>query len=237
MSELLPITLDDLCEAEATFRAVEGRGSYYDMALRLLKAGFEIEGCVLLLATWNVGRFRFAQSTFDVEAFTNVVSRDLRDDFQAFAGLSIQNVELDKLGNRVEGMFNRLATIKGVEYTGAAKLLHLKCPDVFVMWDDYIRGGKRRTYYDCLPCVRAGKWRFVEYGRSGKEYVRFLSDTQTRFRELSYPPSTSKTLAKVIDEFNYVNVTLPIQVLIERPLEEAKKQAAKAKKMAAGANN
>jgi hypothetical protein len=227
MPELAPITLDDLESAATTFREVELRGSFYDMARRLLKAGFEIEGCVLLLATWNVGRFRFAGSAFDVEALTSMISHELHDDFVAFVGLSIQDVKFDELGNRIERMFDRLASIKGVEYTGASKLMHLKCPTVFVMWDDYIRGGKPKASYDWLPCIKNGKWRLVKYGKSGKEYVRFLSDTQNRFGELTYPAGT-KTLAKAIDEFNYVNVTLPIQRLLEDRIKEAKKQAAAA---------
>jgi len=83
---------------------------------------------------------------------------------------------------------------------------------VFVMWDGYIRGEKKRAYYEALPCVAAGKWGLSKYDKSGAGYVRFLSEIQNRFRNLSYPPGP-RTLAKAIDEWHYVNVTLPIQAM------------------------
>ena len=54
--------------------------------------------------------------------------------------------------------------------------------------------------------------------------MSFLSDVQKQFRMMVYPVG-SKTLAKAIDEFHYVNITLVIQ-LIEDRIKRAKKAAA-----------
>jgi len=51
-------------------------------------------------------------------------------------------------------IYDSLSKIKVIEYTGAPKLMHLKNPDVFVMWDNYIRGEKSRKYYDNLICLK-----------------------------------------------------------------------------------
>lgn len=61
-----------------------------------------------------------------------------------------------------------------------------------------------------LPCVLSRKWSIRRYGKSGRGYVNSLSDIQSRVRHVLYPEGP-KTLAKAIDEFHYVNITLPIQ--------------------------
>jgi len=211
-TDLAPITLEDLQRASAEFVETEKRGSFYDMALGLVQAGYEIEGFVLLLATWNFAAFRYAVGDFDIQGLKNVLG-DLRSDFKALETLSVQTIDLAEHGVRVAAVFDRLAAIKGVSYTGATKLMHLKCPMTFVMWDDCIRGGKPQKWYSTLPCVASQKWAFHRYDKSGSGYVSFLSDIQNRFRHLQHS-NAPKTLAKAIDEFNYVNVTMP---LLEMP--------------------
>ncbi|HUJ08537.1 MAG TPA: hypothetical protein VL171_00785 [Verrucomicrobiae bacterium] len=180
------------------------------MAMELVGAGFEIEGCVLFLATWNFASFRYAVTDFDIDGLKHLVCDELGDEFAALGTRTIQNIDLDEHGSRIERVFNRLASMKEVLFTGATKLMHLKCPTTFVIWDDYIRGGKPKKLYGRLPCVALRKWRFKQYEKTGRGYVSFLRDIQTRFCHLHFPDGP-KTLAKAIDEFNYVNITLPIQ--------------------------
>jgi hypothetical protein len=49
--------------------------------------------------------------------------------------------------------------------------------------------------------------------------VQFLCDIQSRVRDQQYA-SDSKSLAKAIDEFNYVNITLEIQQIENRKRAE-----------------
>lgn len=220
IAALESITLEDLSEAAAEFKEVEQRGGFYDLARGLVEKGCALEGCILLLATWNVTRF--SKVHFEIDALRNAL-KDLHDDFSAFAGYSIQTVDLEFHRSRIEAMFNRLAPIKGVEYTGAAKLLHLMLPELFVAWDVYIRGGGDERSYSQLPCVISRKWCLVRYDQTGCGYVDFLLDMQSRVRGLAYVHG-GKTLPKNLDEWNYVRVTIPMQALKNAAEERRKKE-------------
>lgn len=209
-ADLAPITLEDLLQASEKIRSFEKRGSFYDLALGLVRAGHEVEGCILFLATFNSRRFTVAASDFDIDGLKNLLCCELRSDFEILARYSIQDIDLNEHGSRIEMVFNRLAKIKGVECTGAAKLMHLKCPELIVMWDLSTRGGKDEKLYEGIPCVSSRKWSFRKYGENGKEYVRFLSD-QKQLCYLPDNPTGSRTLAKALDEFYFVEITLPIQ--------------------------
>lgn len=226
IAALEPITLEDLAEAGAEFEKVESRGGFYDLARELVEKGYALQGCILLLATWNAARF--SKVHFDIEALRNALA-DLRHDLSTLAGYSIQTIDLELHRNIIEPMFNRLAAIKGVEYTGAAKLLHLMLPELFVAWDAYIRGryDKDEKLYSGLSCVVSKKWCLVRYDENGCGYVDFLLDMQSRVQGLAYLKG-SKTLPKSLDEWNYVRVTIPIQVL-EKAEKERRKKAKQAK--------
>ncbi len=225
IAALVPITLEDLSEAGAEFERVEPRGGFYSLARGLVEKGFALEGCILILATWNAGRF--SKVHFEIDDLRNALA-DLRDDFSALAGYTIQTIQLGSHRNRIEAMFNRLAKIRGVEYTGAPKVLHLMLPELFVPWDAYIRGGsdKKDRLYVGLPCVNSKKWCLVRYDQNGCGYVDFLLDMQSRVRDLVYSTS-GKTLAKILDEWHYVQVTIPIQAIenVEKERRQKQKQA------------
>ena len=223
---LEPITIEDLSQAGAEFEKVEARGGFYDLARGLVEKGFPLEGCILLLATWNAARF--SKVHFKIDDLRNALVA-LRDDFAALAGYTLQTISLESNRSRIEAMFNRLAQIKGVEYTGAAKLLHLMLPELFVAWDAYIRGrgDKEDRLYVGLPCVIAKKFSLVRYEENGRGYVDFLLDMQSRVRGLVYVTG-NKTLSKNLDEWNYVRVTIPIQS-IEKAEEERRKKEKKLK--------
>ncbi len=229
IAALVPITLEDLSEAGAEFERVEPRGGFYSLARGLVEKGSALEGCILILATWNAGRF--SKVHFKIDDLRNALA-ELRDDFSALAGYTIQTIQLESHRNRIEAMFNRLAKVKGVEYTGAPKVMHLMLPELFVPWDAYIRGrsDKGDRIYVGLPCVNSKKWCLVRYDQNGYGYVDFLLDTQSRVPGLVYSTS-GKTLAKILDEWNYVQVTIPIQA-IEKAEEEQRKKEKRARQKA-----
>lgn len=191
------------------FDKQEKRTDFFALASNLIRGRFEIEAYVLLLATWNFARFRYAVKQFDLNSFSRTVKR-LNKQFSLLKNQSIDSVDLSKHKKPIVAIFKTLSTIKGVEFTGAPKLMHLKNPKLFVMWDDYIRGERPKKYYDKLNVVKNGIWTYERYPKNPDGYVRFLKDMQCRFGHLK-SPSNLKTLAKAIDEFNYVSITLPIQ--------------------------
>uniref|UniRef100_UPI0025BD0871 hypothetical protein n=1 Tax=Desulfonatronospira sp. TaxID=1962951 RepID=UPI0025BD0871 len=124
----------------------ERRTDFFALSRRLIVHGFEVEACMLLLATWNFARFRYAVKQFDIEGFRKTLT-ELSDHFVQLRGQTIMSFDLSAHGSHITAIFNALSTIRGVEFTGAPKLMHLKNPDLFVMWDDYIRCARTRRYY------------------------------------------------------------------------------------------
>ena len=93
---------------------------------------------MFILSTWNSARFRFAMKDFDLDAFIDTVKK-LGPYFQKMQYEDFRTINIDKYSNNIIHIFQTLANIKGIESTGAPKLMHLKLPKVFVMWDRHIR--------------------------------------------------------------------------------------------------
>jgi len=217
------ITTQDLFEADKKYSALTKGDIFYNLASRLTQKGFEVEGCVLILATWNSGYFRFAMKDFDVYDFGSKLE-GLSETFKKLQDECVMAADLDQHRGDILKIFDTLSKIRGVGFTGAPKIMHLKNPKLFIMWDDYIRGGKAKRFYTCLPIFISGSYQFKRYPKDSQGYFTFLKDMQTKFRAITFPRSESPQ-SKVIDEFNFVNITLEIQSLEK---EENKKKRSKA---------
>ena len=196
-------------DAVLRYKVEESRGSFYDIAVNLLNKGLKTEAYLLLLATWNFASFRYAVTSFDLVAFDATV-KSLETYFQHLDGKDIRTADFDSLREDISVIYNTLSKIKGIQYTGAPKMMHLRNRDLFVMWDAYIRGLKPRKSYEKLDIVKRGDWDVKEYGDSAEDYLQYLKDMQRKFVSISFAEQ-GKTLAKAIDEYNYVSITLPIQ--------------------------
>lgn len=182
------------------FDESENRGSYYPMFLNMIEKGFETEAFLFILSTWNFAAFRYAMQDFNLKGFKEVVS-NLKPLFDKFKGTSIESINLDNYEKDIIYIFDTLAKIKGIQYTGASKLMHLTVPEVFIMWDAYIRKA----------------WNFKK--GSSEDYFNFLKKMQNEFKGLK--GKDCRTLAKCIDEYNYVKFTLPA---LEKQREKRKKK-------------
>jgi hypothetical protein len=196
-------------DAGLRFEAEESRGSFYVVAADLLNHGFKTGAYLLLLATWNFAGFRYAVTSFDLVAFEETAN-SLETNFRRLDGKDIRTADFDSLREDVATIYDVLSQIKGIRYTGAPKMMHLRNPRLFVMWDAYVRGDKARKAYEELDIVRCGDWEVKSYGTSASGYLEYLKDMQHKFVGVSFIEE-KKTLAKAIDEFNYVNITLPMQ--------------------------
>ena len=170
------------------FDELENRGSYYPMFLNMIKKNLETEAFLFILSTWNFATFRYAMKDFDLNKFKEIV-KNLKPYFKKFKGQSIETINLDNHEKEIKHIFNVLSEIKGIQYTGASKLMHLTIPEVFVMWDAYIRKelGFKTGY--------------------AEDYFNFLKKMQQAFKGVH--KEKGRTLAKCIDEYNYVKFTLP----------------------------
>jgi hypothetical protein len=212
---------NEIVAACEEFRAVEGRADFYPLAMNLLKQGLDVEAYILILATWNFANFRYFVKDFDVKEFKTRVE-DLNKCFAALRDEDFSTIKFEAYSNEIVTIFDQLASIKGVFFTGASKLMHLKNPRVFVMWDSYISGQKPKKNYEALEAIKSADFTFKKYPRDGHGYLGFLQDRQSFFKNIAWDIA-DPTLAKAIDEWNYVKITLPLQQL-EKDASKRKKE-------------
>jgi len=116
---------------------------------------------------------------------------------------NLQSVELEDLKELVIELFDELmetefrsksGKVKNVNSTTTSKVLHLCCPDLFVMWDGNIRTG------------------YQKYNGDGEDYFQFLLDVKTIWNLLR---ETIKKLqgkyhlrpTRIIDMYNWAEYT------------------------------
>jgi len=153
------------------------------MGLDLLRAGFEVEAYLLILATWNFARFRYVMRTFNLDRFREAIEAT-RPHFERLDGTQFQSANFDTIADDVSEVYIRFKAL--ADQTGASKILHFKHPRLFVMWDTEIR-------------KRYG----IPNQGSAEDFLRFQRLMQSRFGHLAWTHS-DKTLPKAIDEFNFV---------------------------------
>ena len=204
------------------------RGKLYYRALKLVEAKLSLEAHILILATWNTAAFRYALRKFNLRTYQKAVER-VSCQFKTLRKSDLMETDLKPFRRLIVNSFNALKKINGVGFTGASKVLHLINTRLFVPWDNYISGQKMRKDLKNLPVVRSGLWTSDKFERNGRGYYKFLIASQETFRHLVFEDS-QKTHAKQIDEFNFVNITVPLQKI--QTTRERKKKREKARKRA-----
>ncbi len=187
-------TLKKVCEE---FRKVEGPASFYDVALEIVDA-HPLQASIIILAVWNTGRFRFIASDTQNLLDLQKAIEESKPLFEKVRGKDFKTVNFDEIGDAVKQIYSILSKVKGVEYTGTSKVMHLLNKELFVMWDTDIR-----DKYD--------------YYVTGEDYFKFLKEMQEMFKDVEWN-MPNKTFAKAIDEYNQVTITIP-----KRPKRKVKK--------------
>jgi hypothetical protein len=168
------------------FKRIERGDAFYDMAMQIVDK-FPLQACIIILATWNIRRFRFVvKSRQNLIKLKNAIDK-CKPLFEKIKYENFQNVNFDSIKDTVAEIYSTLSKIKGVEYTGASKIMHLFNPNLFVMWDSYIR-----NYY--------------RFKGDAQSYINFQKRMQKKFGTIKWN-ETGKTLAKAIDEYNYITIT------------------------------
>lgn len=191
------------------------------IAVNLFNKGLKIEAYLIILTTWNFANFRYAVKDFDLISFEKTL-KALEKNFAPLDNIEFRRADFDSYIKDICEIYISLSKIKGIYFTGASKLMHLRNRKLFILWDDYIRGLKSKRYYEKLDIVKQGNWIIKRYGNKPEDYIEFLKDMQKRFSQVHFKENR-KTFAKAIDEFNYVTITLPIQ---EMEKEEKKVKGA-----------
>jgi len=170
------------------FSKKELRRDFYPMFLDLIEKGFKIESLLLMLATWNFANFRYAIKGFNLYKFKKTIE-DLTPLFNKFQKEDFKTIDFGKYSKDIKKIYKKLSNLKGVQKTGASKIMHLLAPKVFVMWDSYIR-----NHYD----FKKG---------DANEYLKFLELMRKKFSCVKN--SEGRTIPKLIDEHNYKTITEP----------------------------
>jgi hypothetical protein len=159
------------------------RGQLYPMALKLRQAAFEVEADLLILATWNFAGFRYVMRTFDLQHFRDAIETT-KPHFHRLESHTFQAADFDSIAEDVTVIYDAFKSV--AKQTGASKIIHLRHPKLFVMWDTDIRknyGFRNRS--------------------SAQDYIDFQKSMQSAFGHLAWSRD-DKTLPKAIDEYNYL---------------------------------
>lgn len=204
------LELGSLIKSHEEFRNVPGN-EIYNLARFITGEGGisnQAGGAIILLATWNKQRFRIVKDYDALNDSIKLAFENSRPSFYRLENERLETANFDAIEDDIKEIYSRFSRIKGVEYTGASKVMSINNTSLFVMWDKYIRD----------------KYGF---GESAEEYARFLKECQWATKDIKWQHD-SVSLAKAIDEHNYLNVSLPAaQKSIEKQKKHKGKEAKK----------
>lgn len=205
----------DLLKAHKIFRDIEGRWRFYDAYMEsrdpnawLTSSSVPLKEGLLL--------FGFVQSwdpnfKGDLAKFLQIYE-DIFEMIRAFKHETIVKIDFTtQVKNSIAIIFDRIARCprqRRFESTDASKILHVLAPNLFVMWDDKIRraivgeGRNGRCYaFEFLPKMQELLCKFIDnYLIEKGGNVDFASERISSM-------ANNYTLAKLIDEYNYVRYT------------------------------
>ena len=181
----MPITQKDFKNALKEFKRIEDRGEFWYRARNLLLADYEVEAYVLILATWNFAGFRYLVNDFNVNKFEATIEK-LNPTFDKLSNQTLQTADLEDpiIAKQIKHLYQELKNI--VKQTGASKMMALKNPDLFVIWDTKIR-----------------KMYKIDNKADPDHYIQFLKKMKALFSHIRWT-DTKRPLAKAIDEYNYI---------------------------------
>ncbi|MGQ4876164.1 MAG: hypothetical protein ACP6IY_19020 [Promethearchaeia archaeon] len=168
------------------------RNDIWNKCRKLLERGFTYEAYILLLATWNFARIRYFIKYLSPDEFSNII-RFIEINMKKLEGITFENINLEdeSVVKIIKKLYGKLRNYKGLEITGSIKILALRRPDLFIMWDTEIR-----KYYKISDTSPEG-------------YVNFLKKMKEIFGHIKWDSKRrGKPLAKAIDEYNYYIVVL-----------------------------
>ena len=204
----------DLLKAHKVYRENEGRWKFYDAYIknRDLKAWFKSDNVSLKEGLLLFGWVHSWDPNFqgDLTKFLKIY-RDIFPMLRKFKNNTLIKISLtDKVKNSLSLIFDKIAKCpreKRFESTDTSKILHALIPGLFVMWDDSIRKaiignnkhkkGRDYVYNFLLKMQEAAKEYLRNYIKKKGGSLEFASQHVSKM-------ANNYTLAKLIDEYNYV---------------------------------
>lgn len=163
------------------------RDRVYYWSLELVEEGKILQGIFLMLATWNFAYFRYHMIEFNLKKFEKILKEC---DFDYFENIKFEDANLNnnEIARKIKKIYKSLSDFEGIKYVGATKIMHLMCPDFFVMWDTKIR-----KEYECST--------------SPDGYLKFMKTMQSMYKEGKFDKlEKGVSIPRAIDVFN-INFT------------------------------
>jgi len=138
------------------------------------------------------------------------VFSDFLENFKKFnENKQLVKVDLtDKsIAKSINDVYKNLKEIKGLGPTSVSKIMHVLYPDLFVMWDNtikkYFEEHNVKNYLDFLIQMKKEMNELI--GSYAEDQGISEEKAKKELKEKFY--GGKKTLIKLLDEFNYVNIT------------------------------
>ena len=208
----------DLLKGHKIFTEIEGRWKFYDAYIKSRNAATWMrspdiplkEGLLLFgfIHSWD------PNFQGDLAKFLDIY-KDIFPMLKGFEYAKIEKIDINAdVKNSISVIFDRIAMCpraKRFESTDASKILHAIVPNLFVMWDHKIRkeivgDNKRdgRCYaYEFLPRMQEAIEGYLNSYISEKGGTFEFESASEQISKMG----DSYTLAKLIDEYNYVRYT------------------------------
>jgi hypothetical protein len=183
----MSINRKEFIKTVSKFREIEdARGQLWDRARKLIKKGYELEADILILSTWNFAGFRYFLKSFNIDRFQKILLA-IDPLFKKIRHITFKQADFENdigLQKVIIEIYSKLKAI--AKQTGATKIMALRKPNLFIMWDTEIR----RMYK-------------IDNKGMPLDYIKFLTKMKVEFRKVAWR-SQIIPLAKAIDEYNYV---------------------------------
>jgi len=205
------VLLDAVLAGAAAFGASDSPSEVWSKERLANLSADDVDGLVLLVNRW---RTRYPSSA-DSRASLLAAFRSIVPNLQSLVGARLAGADFDgETGDHADAAFTAVVGAnprKGL--TAASKFLHVVNPELFVMWDAFIRPGCGITSSpgELNPPVSAYARVFLPrmqliVRRVLREYAERHGVTVPEAETALCPPGC--TLAKLVDEYNYARFTL-----------------------------
>lgn len=193
------------------FREEEIRAIFYEIAMNILKDNRVIDSIKVILLSWNMRPYlgKVMSKKKLEEQISNFLENHEKE-IELLKDREICTIDFNKHVDKIKKLYKDLTNLEYIGSTGASKFLHILNRDLFVMWD----GDIMNRYHKEHPKHTKG---------SEECYLEFLKDMQELTNKLLVEIEekghlTPKdylleqlsrdkyeiTLAKVLDEYNYM---------------------------------
>lgn len=206
----------DLLNAHKIFTDIEGRWKFYDTYMKNKdpEAWFKSGDIPLKEGLLLFGFIHSWDPNFqgDLAKFLEIY-KDIFPILKKFEHKTVVKIDLsNEVKNSISIIFDRIAMCprtRRFESTDTSKILHAIIPYFFVMWDDKIR---KAIIGDDKRDGRCYAYEFLlKMQETAKEYLNsYISEKEGDYESASQQISKMAdncTLAKLIDEYNYVRYT------------------------------